>query len=278
MIISGNTSKISSALKKAALLTTTLVSSFLLASTCFAKEYRFVVQPIFKANKTTQIYRPLVQYLNKETGHTFKMVTAKSFLSYWEAMKRGDYDLILDAAHFTSYRIKNMHYTILAKIPDTVSFSLISHEEELVLDYNELIGKEVVTLPPPSLGSVRLAQMFPNPMRQPHILSSESAIDAINNVKQRKYFAALVPTPLLNQHNDLNLIGSTRPVPHMAISASPKIGKPLQIKIRNALIKATATNKGRAMLKQINIPAFHATSATKYRGFEKLLTGVWGYK
>lgn len=171
-----------------------------------------------------------------------------------------------------------MQYTVIAKIPDTVSFSLISHEEELVLDYHELIGKEVVTLPPPSLGSVRLAQMFPNPMRQPLISSSDSALDAIKNIKNRKYFAALIPTPLLNQHSDINTIGTTNPVPHMAISASPKINKALQIKIRDALIKANTTSAGRAMLKQINIPAFHATSATKYRGFEKLLTGVWGYQ
>lgn len=255
-----------------------LVFTLLISSNSFAKEYHFIVQPIFKASKTMQVYRPLVQYLSKETGHTFKIITAKSFLSYWEIMKRGEYDLILDAAHFTDYRIKNMQYTVLAKIPDTVSFSLVSHEEEIILDYDELIGKEVVTLPPPSLGSVRLAQMFPNPMRQPVILSSESATEAINSVKNGKYFAALIPTPLLNQHRNLNTIGTTRAVPHMAISASPKIEKSVQHKIREALVNAVNSSDGRAMLKLLNLPSFQATSARTYRGHEQLLSGVWGYK
>lgn len=103
MTISSITSKISSALNKAVILT---ILTLFLNTKCFAIEYNFIVQPIFKPGKTMQIYGPLVQYLNKETGHTFKIITAKSFLSYWEIMKRGEYDLILDAAHFTDYRIK----------------------------------------------------------------------------------------------------------------------------------------------------------------------------
>ena len=254
-----------------------IIAGLMFCSNSFATQYNFVVQPIYSPAKMKAIYQPMANYLNKETGHTFNIVTAKSFISYWAKMKKGQYDLILDAAHFTDYRIKNMHYTVLAKIPDTVSFSLISHDEELVLNYNELIGKEVVTLPPPSLGSVRLAQMFPNPMRQPLISSSDSALDAIKNVKNRKYFAALIPTPLLNQHNDVNIIDTTLSVPHMAISASPKINKSLQNKIRHVLINATKSKEGRAMLKLLNLPAFQATSAKVYRGYEQLLSGVWGY-
>ncbi len=276
MFLSRAINKFSCAFKKKALITT-MIFSLLVSTNCFADHYNFIVQPIFKPNKIKQIYAPLVRYLNKKTGHTFKVTTANSFISYWEKMKKGQFDLILDAAHFTDYRIKNMHYTVLAKIPDTVSFSLITHGDEFILDLNELVGKSVVTLPPPSLGSVRLAQMFTNPMRQPIILSSDSAIEAIKDIKNRKYFAALVPTPLLTQHNDVNTINTTRAVPHMAISASPKIDKSLQNKIRHALINATKSKEGQAMLKSLNIPAFQATSAKTYRGHEQLLSEVWGY-
>lgn len=254
-----------------------LTFSLLSISSVNAKQYSFIVQPILKPSVTSRFYQPLVQYLQNKTGHTFKIVTSKSFISYWPKMIRGEYDLILDAAHFTDYRIKNMKYTVLAKIPDTVTFSLITHENQSVLDHNDLIGQDVVTLPPPSLGSVRLAQMFPNPMRQPHISSVDSAIDAINNVKSKKIFAALIPTPLLNKHRDVHTVGTTRAVPHMAISASPKIDKTVQKKIRSALLKASNTEEGRSMLKKLNLSSFQKTSAKTYRGYEKLLSGVWGY-
>lgn len=246
-------------------------------SSANAKQYTFIVQPVFEANKIKQIYKPLVQYLQKKTGHNFKIMTAKSFISYWAQMKRGKFDLILDAAHFTDYRIKNMHYTVLAKLPNTISFSLITHEDVSILDYNELVGADVVTLPPPSLGSVRLAEMFPNPMRQPRITSASSALDAINDVKNKKSFAALVPTPILNQHRGLNTVGTTRAVPHMAISASPNIDKSLQTKIRQALLKAQNSKEGRMMLKKLNLSSFQAASPKTYNGYEKLLSEVWGY-
>lgn len=251
--------------------------SLLASSSCFAKEYSFIVQPIFKPEKIRKIYQPLIQYLNSETGHTFKLITAKSFLSYWGKMKKGQYDLILDAAHFTDYRIKKLGYTVLAKIPDTVSFSLITNENEFVLDDNDFIGKQIVTLPPPSIGSVRLSQIFPNAMRQPLFTSSDSAIEAINGVKKGKYFAALVPTPLLTQHNDVNTIKTTPAIPHMAISASPKIDNASQRKIRQALINASITKDGKHMLKSLNISAFFTTDKKVYQGYEKLLSGVWGY-
>lgn len=244
---------------------------------CFAKQYNFIVQPIFKPEKIRQIYQPLVTYLNQETGHTFNLITSKSFLSYWAKMKKGNYDLILDAAHFTDYRIKKMHYTVLVKIPETVSYSLITNENEFVLDNNEFIGKHLVTLPPPSLGSVRLAKMFPNQMRQPIISSNNSALDAILKVKSGKYFAALVPTPLLSQHNDVNTIATTIPVPHMAISASPKMDKTLQSKVQQALINASKNAKGKIMLKKLNISAFLYTNKSVYDGYEKLLSEIWGY-
>lgn len=256
---------------------TLVVFSLLITTNCFAKQYNLIVQPIFKPAKIKQIYQPLAQYLSKETGHTFNIITAKSFLSYWEKMKKGEFDLILDAAHFTSYRIQKMHYTVLAKIPDTVSYSLITNENEFVLDYTDFIGKKLVTLPPPSLGSVRLAKMFPNQMRQPLFSSNNSALDAINDVKTGKYFAALVPTPLLIQHRDVNIIQTTDPVPHMAISASPKIDRALQIKLQQALINAAKTKNGKHMLKMLNISGFLITNKKIYFGYEKLLSGVWGY-
>lgn len=254
-----------------------IVMCFLCFTNAYSKQYSFIVQPTFKPDKIKQLYRPLVEYLHKETGHSFNIHTAKSFITYWAQMKKGKFDLILDAAHFTDYRIKNMHYTVLAKIPNTVSFSLITHEDNLVFNDSELIKKDVVTLPPPSLGSVRLAQMFPNPMRQPRISSTDSAIDAIKRVKNKKSFAALVPTPLLNQYKGFNIVSTTKAVPHMAISASSKIDKSVQIQIRQALLKAANSTAGREMLSQLGIPAFQATTAKTYKGHENLLSGVWHY-
>jgi ABC-type phosphate/phosphonate transport system substrate-binding protein len=242
-----------------------------------AKEYSFVVQPIYKPDKIKAIYQPFVEYLKKETGATFNVIAEKSFLTYWIKMKKGKYDLIMDAAHFTDYRITHMDYQVLVKMPDTVTFSLITNSKEFIFDEKELVGKKLITFPPPSLGSTRLVKMFPNPLRQPRITSTNSAIQAIKAVQRGEYFAALVPTPMLNQFKNVNTVSTTQPVPHMAISASGSIDKELQSKIRVALLKASGSEQGRKMLNGLNITSFKTTTAKAYRGYEKLLAGVWGY-
>jgi len=262
---------------KSLLAIASVMLSSLFFSTSYAKEYSFIVQPIHAPEKMIELYQPLVQYLNTETGHTFNIVTSKSFISYWAKMKKGQYDLILDAAHFTDYRIKRMDYSVLAKIPSTESFSLITSGSAKVTDYNKLIGKKLITLPSPSLSSVHLEKLFPNPARQPNVINTNSAKSALKAVQNGQSFAALVPTSLLANAENINTVNTTMAMPRMAISASPKIDKAMQEKIRSALIRASSTPEGKAMLSTLNISAFDATNAKTYQGYEKLLAGVWGY-
>lgn len=276
MYLSSHSNKLICFNKKIIMIASLMISS-LFCSNIFAVEYNFVVQPTHSPAKMKEIYQPLVAYLNKETGHTFKVVTARSFISYWEKMKKGKYDLILDAAHFTDFRVKRMNYTILAKVPNTQSFSIITNENEHLTNYKKLVGKKLITLPAPSLSSMHLAKIFPNPARQPDIANISSAKAAIKAVQEGKYYSAIVPTSMLNNVKNINTVNTTKMTPHMAISASPKIDKEIQSIIRVALIKASTTPNGKTMLNAIKISAFKATYAKTYQGYEKLLASAWGY-
>ena len=124
-------------------------------STVMAAEYFLAVQPILPEKELKESYQPLADYLSAETGHTITISTERNFLFYWTKMRKKEkgFDLVLDAAHFTDYRIKKQGYTVLAKLPDTVSFSIVSSEDNFILDVDELIGLRVATMPSPSLGA-----------------------------------------------------------------------------------------------------------------------------
>ena len=50
-------------------------------------------------------------------------------------MQKGkDMHFVLDAAHFTDYRVQRKDYKVLAKLPDTVSFSVVTSEDNFVFD------------------------------------------------------------------------------------------------------------------------------------------------
>ncbi len=247
------------------------------AAAAQATPLKLVVQPILPAAQTRQVYGALANYLSRSTGRQIQLVTARNFLTYWETMKRGDtYDLILDAAHFTDFRDERMGYKVLAKIPDTVSYSLVTRSDKPLFT-DELIGKRVATLPPPSLGAVRLSQMFPHPMRQPILVRVEDSVQAIQMVLKGKVVGAIVPTPLLNEYDNLNVVTTTAEVPHIALSAGPRVDTRTRMAIRKALVNADKTPQGRHMLEVLKFPKFVAADNAVYKGYAHLLEGVWGY-
>jgi len=243
-----------------------------------AEQFNLFVQPVQSQAVTEKAFAPLASYLASQTGHKYQVMTTLNFVTYWQRMRRGDeFDLVLDAAHFTDYRVKKMGYEVLVKLPDTVSYSLVTNESTLLFDADELIGKKVATAPSPSLGGVRLTQLYPNILRQPVSVPTNNFTDALNRVRKNLITGALVPTPLVNNDSTVNTVLTTEPVPHMALSASKKLNSDLKNTIRKALLNAHKTPEGQAMLQQINFPRFEATSAREYDGFADMLEDVWGY-
>ena len=249
------------------------------ASLARADGLNLFVQPIASEAKTEQAFKPLADYLSKQIGIPVTVHTESSFLAYWERMRRVEgFDLVLDAAHFTDYRVQHYHYQVLAKVPDTVSFSLVTSQDLLVLDAQDLIGASIATAASPSLGGVRMAEIYPNPMRQPSLVSVDNFQLALDKLHSGAVRAALVPTPMVRNDNTVNTVLSTKPVPHMALSASPGVDTRTRQAIREALLNAAKTEQGRSMLEALNYTQFEPASNSTYKGFEQLLSGVWGYE
>jgi phosphonate transport system substrate-binding protein len=173
--------------------------------------------------------------------------------------------------------LQKQGYTVLAKIPDTVSFSIVTKDDSFILDTSELISKRIATLPSPSLGAVRLEQLFPNPMRIPNYAWEINSEVAIESVLSGKNDAAIVPTRLASTYEGLNIVLETEPVPHMALSASPDVPAELATKIRQALINANATDGGKEMLSQLKMNKFETADNDTYAEYADLLKAVYGY-
>jgi phosphonate transport system substrate-binding protein len=242
----------------------------------------FVVQPILGEDQTRRAFQPLADYLGKTAGRRVVLRTLPNFLAYWETVRRDSgYHLALDAAHFTDYRAKKLGFKVLAKLPDTVSYSLIVSSGALVIDPAELVGKTVATTGAPSIGAARLNAMYPNPVRQPIIVDSGTAEEGIEMVLRNKAQAAIVPTPLVSrrmaQGGGLSVVTTTEPIPHIALSASPKLDDTTREKIRNALVNAANTADGRQMLRDVNFERFDPATEQIYAGQGNLLKEYWGY-
>lgn len=258
-----------------------IIFSFLLlslSSGAVAERYYLSVQPVLPRDQILHNYQPLARYLSDKTGHTIEIKAYRNFLTYWARMQKAkDMHFILDAAHFTDYRVQRKDYRVLAKFPDTVSFTVVTGEDNFVFEMDELISKRIATMASPGMGAVRLNSMFPNPVRLPFYIEASDAVDAVQRVLDGYVDAAIIPSPLVGNFASLNTVTSTEPVPHMALSASPDVPDEVAQAVKQALVQATKTAEGQKMLEDMKIEYFEDANAEIYDGYAELLEGVFGY-
>ena len=250
-----------------------LAAVFLLFShSLLAGEWSLSIQPVLSKKHIEQAYQPLADYLSKQTGETIRIRAHRNFIAYWASLQKMDgFDFVLDAAHFTDYRLQHMGYHLLARLPDTVTFSLVTRGDKLIFDVDELIARRVASLSPPSVGALRLLQLFPDPMRQPRMVYVNSSEDAVRKVIDGKADAAMIPNALVPRFDNLNTVLTTEPLPHMGFSASPDVPQALRSRVSLALRRASLTPAGRKMLQQLRFPAFIPASPQDYKGYARLL-------
>ncbi|MFW2439004.1 MAG: phosphate/phosphite/phosphonate ABC transporter substrate-binding protein [Arenicellales bacterium] len=237
---------------------------------------RLVIQPIQSEEKTREIFQPLADYMQSLTGQEVEIITYPNFISYWtETKKTNSYDIAFDAAHFLDYRNKNIDFTVLAKQPGSVSISLIVSEDALVFEPEELIGKKIATLGPPSIAASRINEIFNNPLRQPTIIEANDSSHIMELLMSGEVDAAMLPTPLVSARmsgdGGIAVVLTTEPVPSMGISVSPVVSSELRETLAKGLIEADKTDEGKKMLSATKLNPFEKTNNQEYFGFDVLL-------
>jgi len=251
-------------------------------TTAAGSELVLAVQPILEEELTRKAFQPLCDYLAQATGRPCRLLTSPNFYAYWDTVRLGTaFNLVLDAAHFTDYRVQKHGYHVLAKIPDTVTYTLVTRDNELLLDASELVGKRVATLGIPSIGAARLNGLFPNPSRQPVTVEVGSAEQAMRLLLGGKVNAAILPTPIVAQQmasgGGVSVVLTTDPIPHIGLSAAPSIDANTRSALSKALLSAHTSEDGRKMLKQIGFERFDPATDAVYTGQAGILKEYWGY-
>ena len=240
------------------------------------------VAPLLGETETGAQFQPLCDYLAAVTHLPCRVGTRPNFITYWETIRQGkEYNLVLDEAHFTDYRTQKMKFTVLAKIPNTVTYSLIVPRTTKQNDPARLVGRRIATLGIPSMGAAQLNGLFTQPSKQPIPVEVDSAADGFALLRDGKVAAAILPTPLVREEiargAPFRVLLSTAPLPHMGFSAAPDISPELRQVLRQALLNAHKTAAGRAMLTRIGLERFDPANATVYAGQGRILKEYWGY-
>lgn len=242
-----------------------------------AQNLTFLIHPVLSADDVPRYYEPLRKFVSKALGKPVDITVARNYLSHWHKLRNGvTADLVMDGPHITDWLHRTAGYDPIVKVVDVVSFTLVTSDELFVFEPKELTGQRIATIVSPSLGALTLHQLFPNPLRQPVIVTVDDSEAAVRALRERKAVGAIIPSPMVQAFDGLNTVTVLSQHPHVAISASPSVSAADRAKLIQALTSAADTVEGQELLQAINVNGYEAANASMYEGQVELLDGLMG--
>ncbi|MGA8260385.1 MAG: PhnD/SsuA/transferrin family substrate-binding protein [Arenicellales bacterium] len=251
-----------------------------------ADTYRFSAPPRSGVEESRSLFTPLMDLLSGRTGQTFVYIHPDGWFSYQTDIRKGRYDLLLDDAHFASWRIASLGYLPLVRASSSVRFVAVAPRDGRVYSKEDLIGEPVCTYPPPDLGTVSFLRKFHGPFQVPRILATPDPLDRIKRLLAGECAAAVLSRHLYSESDEmrdvahrLKIITQTDAYPGLTLTVNPRVPEALRNEIRGILLSPAgqqATAKLRNALAHGD--DFVAASSKDYAGLAKLLANYPGFE
>lgn len=245
-----------------------------------AADLKLLVEPFYTPERAAEVYQPLIDYIGTATGHRITLVTPRNYHFFWRDVRQNvPVDLMIAEPPVTDYRIQRFGAEPLVRTAEPTSYTLLASDMLENASLEALYGRNIVTMPSPSLGFAFLLEFFPNPVSQPNILSSASSWrDGVEIVFAGEADATIVPTWLQAQYPNLIPIRNSRQFPGIALSASSGLDPQVKSDIKAALLKLHEDPAVYEVLNELGITRFEEATAAEYRGAEQMLREFYGYQ
>ena len=257
-----------------------VLAGLFLTQAATAAEYKLGIEPSYPPDQAQEIYKPLLDYLNKSTGHTFTLVVPRNYHFLWRDMKRNEpLDFTFEEAHFVDFRIQRFGFEPLVRTAEPTAYALLAQAELAEKGINGLVGQRIACMPSPSLGFALVAEMFKNPVAQPDIRSEAASWkDGVEMVFAGEADAAMVQTYISDLYPNLVVVQRTRDFPGRAMTASPGVPAEVKQAVKDAMLKLHEDQSVYLVLTELGASKFEPATAADYAGSEQMLKGFFGYE
>ena len=132
-----------------------------------ADTFYFSSPPRLDREESDTLFAPLADLLSRSSGESFVYVHPDSWFIYQNDMRKDRFHLLLDDAHFASWRIASLGHKPLAKVEPRIRYAVITTRNGRVYSKEDLVAHSLCAYPPPDLGTLSIIQMFDAPFRVP---------------------------------------------------------------------------------------------------------------
>ena len=251
-----------------------------------AEEYLFSAPPTEDLETSLEIYNPVAAFLSDMIGEQVTYQYPGNWPAYLNKMQRAQYDLILDAPHFISWRIEKIEHHPIVSLADAMRFVVVVAENGGLGNLIDLRGKPACSASIPNLDALTLLDQYDSNWTQPVIKPIQGFDNMLEALKAGECDATVVPKRVFERYNNeqpgvFKIIFETFDLPHYGFSVSPRISVRIRNRIQNALLSSDADEVISGIYQQFgldqNTEQLLEIEIDDYRGFAYLLSDFWGF-
>lgn len=251
----------------------------LVSSTALKAELIFSTAPWGSEENDKAMFEPVAQAMSRWLNTTVVYKSNSNFTTYAANMRSGKYDLVLDGAQFTAWRIKKLKHEPLVTLPERLEFLAVTNSKS-IKNLDDLIGKPVCGQAPPQLGTLMLWSRF-RIDREPVLQVVKGETQVFEDLMAGKCSTAILRNNVYAKMGDadkarMRVIYTSRSVPNAGLSAGPKVTKAQ----RRILIEKMSDPTSAAAFKRFfdlkaqSATQFTPADAKDYSGLEVLMDSI----
>lgn len=240
---------------------------------------RFAIHPLHNPTKLSDVFGPLIQYLNKNIPEQhFELEASTSYKAFDEKLKNHEPDFILPNPYQTLEALES-GYTIFAKMGDDENFRgiLIVRKDSDIKNIKDLKGKTISYPAATALAATMMPQYYlyqhgldvMNDTKSLYVGSQESSI--MNVYLKNSQAGGTWPPPWKafvqanpEKASAMEVRWTTESLPNNSLMARKDIPKELVDQVKSLLLHLHESEEGRSILLGIGLNQFEVADQNTY--------------
>ncbi len=242
------------------------------ATPSVAATYKFGAVPQFEARRLHQIWQPILNYLEKETGHQFEMVGSPTIPAFEAEFLDGTFDFSYMNPYHLILASQLQGYEPIIRDNGRKLFGVLTVKKDSgINNVKDLDGKILAFPAPNALGASlqmrqELTDKFGLTFSSRYVKTHDSVY--LNVLLGEAAAGGGVQKTLNRQQekikNHLTVIHKTTPVAPHPIAAHPRVPQDVVNKVKQALLKLGQSDEGRNILARVPMKKVGPASLDDY--------------
>jgi phosphonate transport system substrate-binding protein len=231
--------------------------------------------PILSSEKLVRRFSPLVEYLSAELDTDIRMETAPDFAEFVRRTRdEKRYDILFTAPHLYYLANRVSDYRALVRVDKPgMKAVIVAPLGGSVDSVEDLRGRRLATTGPLALSTLLVKNLLltsgVDPDRDLTLVATPSHNANLLSSYRGASDASALMLPVYRRMrpdiiDNMKVIAETPSVPHIPIAVAPWVDERAASRLRATLLGMGDTERGRALLQQLDWPGFTPTQDSEY--------------